>query len=290
MANNAVQIYEYRGVDMPVYAKVLSDDSNGITYGEVKEFAGVSEISRETESSSEAHYYNNVPAVVVDSTGSDTVTINSSAIPLDIVAEITGQYYDETTGMFVEQERTPGYFAFGYRTQKTDGTEVLVWRNKGTFSIPSTTNTTQDSSTDANGQELTYTGISTAAKSTKTGKPFKAVNVDTSVNPVDADTFLGTVQTPDTVQAASTYSVIGVGVAPSSDSIEVGETIELTATVYPANASNQSVTWASSDEAVATVDANGNVTGVAEGSATITATTVDGGKTDTCAITVTAAS
>ena len=70
----------------------------------------------------------------------------------------------------------------------------------------------------------------------------------------------------------------------------MGETIELTATVYPANASNQSVTWASSDEAVATVDANGNVTGVAEGSATITATTVDGGKTDTCAITVTAAS
>lgn len=288
MSANAVQIFEYRGVDRPVYAKVLSDDSNGITYGPVKEFAGVSEISRETESSSEAHYYNNVPAVVIDSTGADTVTINSSAIPLDIVAEITGQYYDEDTGMFVEQERTPGYFAFGYATQKTDGTEVLVWRNKGTFSVPSVTNQTQNNSTDANGQELTYTGISTAAKSTKTGKPFKAVNVDTSVNPVNEDDFFSQVQTPDTVNAASTYGVIGVGVSPSSDIIEVGDTLALNATVYPINATNKNVTWASSDDSVATVDSNGVVTGVAEGSATITATTVDGGKTDTCAITVTA--
>lgn len=285
---NGVQIYEYRGVDMPVYAEVLSDDSSGIEYGEVKEFAGVSEIGKETESSSEAHYYNNVPAVVIESTGADTVNINSSAIPLNIVAEITGQFYDQATGMFVEQERTPKYFAFGYRTQKTDGTDVLVWRNKGTFSIPNSTHNTKNNSTDANGQSLVYTGISTAAKSTKTGKPFKAVNVDTSVNPVDADTFLGTVQTPDTVQASGTYGVTGVGVSPSSDSIEVGETLELNATVTPANASNQNVTWASSDDGVATVDSNGVVTGVAAGTATITATTVDGGKTDTCAITVTA--
>lgn len=206
MADNAVQIYEYRGVDMPVYAKVTKDDSTGITFGEVKNFPGVSEISRETESSSEAHYYNNIPAVVIDSTGADTVNINSSAIPLNILADITGQYYDETTGMFVEQERTPGYYAFGYRTQKTDGTDVLVWRLKGTFSIPNSTHNTKDTSTDANGQTLTYTGISTVNKFTKTGKPAKAVNVDTSVNPVDADTFLGTVQTPDTVTKASAAS------------------------------------------------------------------------------------
>lgn len=290
MANNAVQIYEYRGVDMPVYAEVLSDDSSGITYGPVNEFAGVSEISKETDSSSDTHFYNNVPAIVIESTGADTVNINSSAIPLNIVADITGQYYDQATGMFVEQERTPKYFAFGYRTQKTDGTDVLVWRSKGTFSIPSTTHNTQDNSTDANGQSLVFTGISTAAKSTKTGKPFKAVNVDTSVNPVDADTFLGTVQTPDTVQAATTYGVVGVGVSPSSDIIEVGDTLELNATVYPINATNKAVTWSTSDDSVATVDENGVVTAVGEGEATITATTVEGNKTDTCAITVEAAS
>ena len=281
MANNAVQIYEYRGVDMPVYAKVTQDDSSGITYGEVKDFAGVSTIGKETDSSSDTHFYNNVPAIVIESTGADTVSINSSAIPLDIIAEITGQYYDPTTGMFVEQERTPGYFAFGYRTQKTDGTDVLVWRNKGTFSIPSSTHNTQDNSTDANGQSLTFTGISTVAKSTKTGKPFKAVNVDTSVNPVDADTFLGTVQTPDTVTAATPSIALG----RSAASMAVNGSVTLTATTVPANAV---VTWTSSDEDVAMVT-NGEVLGVAAGSATITASiTVDGSTyTATCDVTVT---
>ena len=195
----AKQYFEYRGVSDAVYAEVLSDTSNEFTTGEVKQFTGVSEISKTTESSNEPHYYDNIPAIIISSTGSDEITINSSGIPFDILDEITGQYYDAATGMLVEQERTPKYFAFGYITQKTDGTEVLVWRLKGSFSIPGQTSQTQDDGTDANGQELTFTGISTTHKFNKTGKPAKAVNVDTSVNNVDPATFFATVSTPDTV-------------------------------------------------------------------------------------------
>lgn len=192
--------FEYRGVSDAVYAEVTADDSGNYTTGAVKNFTGVAEISKTTESSNEPHYYDNIPAIVIDSTGADEITINASGIPFDVLADITGQYYDETTGMFVEEERTSKYFAFGYRTQKTDGTEVLVWRLKGSFSIPDTTSVTKDDGTDANGQELTYTGISTTHKFTKTGKPAKAVNIDTSVNTtIDPDTFFGTVATPDTV-------------------------------------------------------------------------------------------
>ena len=72
----------------------------------------------------------------------------------------------------------------------------------------------------------------------------------------------------------------------NSESIEIGETFQLTETVLPANATNKSVTWSSSNTSVATV-VGGLVTGVAVGSAAITVTTVDGGKTATCAITVT---
>ena len=193
--------FEYRGVSNAVYAEVTKDDSTEMTFGAVKHFTGVSEIGKETESSNEAHYYDNLPVIVIDSTGSDEISINSSGIPFDVLAEITGQYYDAATGMMVEQERTPKYFAFGYITQKTDGTEVLVWRLKGRFSIPSQTSATTDDGTDANGQELTYTGISSTHKFTKNNAPAKAVNVDTSVNAtMDADTFFGTVQTPDTIQ------------------------------------------------------------------------------------------
>ena len=107
-------------------------------------------------------------------------------------------------------KRTPKYFAFGYITQKTDGTEVLVWRLKGSFSIPDQTSVTQDDGTDANGQELTYTGISSTYSFTATGSPAKAVNVDTSVNlTMTKDAFLGTVQTPDTISGSSgtTYTL-----------------------------------------------------------------------------------
>lgn len=194
------KIYEYRGVSGAVYAEVTADGDT-FTTGEVKDFTGVSEIAKSTDSSNEPHYYDNVPAVIVSSTGSDEITINSSAIPLDILAEITGQYYDKETGMMVEQERTPKYFAFGYRTKTTDGTEILVWRLKGSFSVPDSDHATEDDGTDANGQEITYTGISTTHSFTKTSKPAKAVNVDTSLDLVDTTEFFKKVQTPDTVTA-----------------------------------------------------------------------------------------
>lgn len=197
---NKKRIYEYRGVSDAVYAEV-TEDGDTFTTGEVKNFTGVSEIAKATDSSNEPHYYDNVPAVVVSSTGSDEITINASAIPMDILAEITGQYYDETTGMMVEQERTPKYFAFGYRTKTTDGTEILVWRLKGSFSIPDSDHQSEDDGTDANGQEITYTGISTTHKFTKTGKPAKGINVDMSLDKVDGATFFETVNTPDTVKA-----------------------------------------------------------------------------------------
>lgn len=78
----------------------------------------------------------------------------------------------------------------------------------------------------------------------------------------------------------------GVTVSPSTATVAVSGTEALTATVAPATATNQNVTWTSSDTAVATVDDDGVVTGVSAGTATITATTVDGGFTDTCSVTV----
>ena len=81
-------------------------------------------------------------------------------------------------------------------------------------------------------------------------------------------------------------AVTGVDVSPSTASIEVGETTTLTATVSPSTASNKSVTWSTSASSVATVS-DGVVTGVSAGTARITATTVDGGFTDYCEVTVT---
>lgn len=85
-----------------------------------------------------------------------------------------------------------------------------------------------------------------------------------------------------------TVAVTGVTLNQNEAQMTVGgETLTLTATVNPNNATDQSVSWSTSDANVATVE-NGVVTAVAAGNATITVTTTDGSFTATCAVTVTA--
>lgn len=83
-------------------------------------------------------------------------------------------------------------------------------------------------------------------------------------------------------------SVTGVSLDKPALELTEGDTTTLTATVTPDNATNTDVTWSSTNPSVATVDAEGNVTAVAAGTATITVTTVDEEMTATCVVTVTA--
>lgn len=85
---------------------------------------------------------------------------------------------------------------------------------------------------------------------------------------------------------AATVAVTGVTLDVTELALEVPATATLTATVAPEEATDKTVVWTSDNEAVATV-AEGVVTAVAEGTATITVTTVDGGFTATCIVTVT---
>ena len=82
-------------------------------------------------------------------------------------------------------------------------------------------------------------------------------------------------------------AVTGVTVNPASASLYINGGQQLTATVSPANATNKNIRWSSSNNSIATVNANGLVKGEALGSAIITTTSLDGSKTAICAITVT---
>ncbi len=85
------------------------------------------------------------------------------------------------------------------------------------------------------------------------------------------------------------YAVSGVTVTPDSVDIYKGDSADLTAKVVPLTVEDRSVTWSSSNEAVATVDASGHVTGVAAGTAIITATaSADETKSGSCTVTVVA--
>ncbi len=81
--------------------------------------------------------------------------------------------------------------------------------------------------------------------------------------------------------------VTNVSLNNATASLSVGQTKQLTETIAPTDATNQQVAWASSDETVATVSNSGLVRAIKAGTATITVTTEDGGKTATCVVTVT---
>ncbi len=95
----------------------------------------------------------------------------------------------------------------------------------------------------------------------------------------------GTVSCSDDDEKEGTIAVSAVAVNPTTAAVKPGATVTLSATVTPEDATDKTIIWSSSDEKVATVD-GGKVTGVAEGTATITATTKSGDKTATCTVTV----
>ena len=89
------------------------------------------------------------------------------------------------------------------------------------------------------------------------------------------------------VEVRPTSGTVITGIKLNKElSMKVGTTDTLTPVFTPANATEQTVTWTSSDKTVATVDQNGKVTAVGLGTATITVLTKDGGYTDTCTVTV----
>lgn len=137
---------------------------------------------------------------------------------------------------------------------------------------------------DADNQNVTWSSNNAAA----------TVSASGVVTGVSAGTATITVTTVDgskkatcaVTVSATTVSVTGVTLNKATASIEVGGTETLVPTIAPAGATNQNVMWNSNNNAAATVSASGVVTGVSVGTATITVTTADGGKTADCVVTV----
>jgi len=99
---------------------------------------------------------------------------------------------------------------------------------------------------------------------------------------------VGDASTIDVIDTDEPVPATGVTVAPATTSVVVSATRQLTGTVLPADATDKSGTWTTSDATKATVSSTGLVTGVAAGTATITFKSNDGNFTGTTAVTVTA--
>lgn len=82
-------------------------------------------------------------------------------------------------------------------------------------------------------------------------------------------------------------SVTGVSLNTRSLSLTIGESYDLVATITPSNATNQNITWISSDDqTIDVLSNNGHITALNVGSGTVTVKTEDGNFTDTCSVTI----
>ncbi len=111
------------------------------------------------------------------------------------------------------------------------------------------------------------------------GTNFHIVDISVNLEANSTTTVLINVSNP-------TASVTGVTISPATANIKVGSSQQLTAIVAPVDAFNRTVSWETSNAAVATVNTSGLVKAIAPGTVTITATTQDGNKTNTSVISV----
>jgi uncharacterized protein YjdB len=145
--------------------------------------------------------------------------------------------------------------------------------------------TTTISPSNATNKNLTWTSSNAAVATVNSGGLVTGIAAGTAT--ITAKTVDGNkTATCSVTVTTSTVAVTGVTITPTTMSLGINGTAQLTKTIAPSNATNQSVTWASSNSAVATVSSTGLVTGKAAGSATITAKTSDGNKTTTASVTV----
>lgn len=128
---------------------------------------------------------------------------------------------------------------------------------------------------------VTFMGYMVVTALSSDGGTNDIVSLTTEFKVGDAST-IQVIDTDETVPAT------GVTVTPATTSLVVGATRQLTGTVLPADATDKSGTWTTSDATKATVNSTGLVTGVAAGTATITFKSNDGNFTGTTAVTVTA--
>lgn len=171
-------------------------------------------------------------------------------------------------------------------TTPPETTTVTVTGLAGTATV-SVGSTTTLTATASDGSAVTWTSADSAIATVDGNGNVTGVAAGSTI--ITATSVNGGTPATCTVTVTAPVQTVAVALDKTSGEVEVGKTVALTATVTGTD--NVAVTWGSSDEAVATVDANGVVTGVKEGTVTITATsTADTTKTATCNITVKAAS
>lgn len=220
----------------------------------------------------------NVGTVLLTTTGEGTsITLGNNAVIASLATEtrveITGEgsVTSATTNdvLHITGTVTPEVV---YIT-----TKPVVSDTNGSLAVSTNTNRVADSSSSGGSSGTWYSG------SSDSGSVIDTIHDTPFIPPTPPNPPSPTPPTPPSPPV--NISVEAIQVTPVEADVIMGNTLKLNTVIFPKNATNQTIIWETSNNAVATVT-NGVVTPVSNGETTITARTQDGNKTDTCKITV----
>ena len=118
---------EYRGCRKLVYAKVLTDTAEGMTFGEVKVLAPVQQVQREVSRSSATTYYDNTAANTITAEGAEVNNFVIAVPADDVLADIEGKYYDPENKIYSDSPISDAYYAVGYVLGEKGPGHTQVW-------------------------------------------------------------------------------------------------------------------------------------------------------------------
>ncbi|HEC2149867.1 TPA: Ig-like domain-containing protein [Staphylococcus delphini] len=275
------------------FALLKTDEADGtIEYTNITQTRGLQEISVETGGDIVNAYADGGIIESGNTDGEGKISMTMHAFPQEIRELIFNEIYNEK-GVYAEQQgKQNNYVAVWFKRERRDGTFQRVGLTKVMFSDPQIEGKSSEENWEFSSEESEGTAMHRVAD----GK--RKIMFDSAKDGADEKEFFKTLlanengldQADSDFNKAEDVKVTEIVVEPSSANVEVGSTINLTATVKPDNAKNKNVMFSTADTQKVNVDANtGVVTGLSEGQATVTVSAQDGsGVVGTATVTVNA--
>lgn len=214
----------------------------------------------------------NSKVATVDSNGKVTAVSNSNGQDVYITASING--YSSTCKITVSDD----YVATRGISLNKSTLNILI---NSTDTLIATLNPTN-----ATNKEIIWTSSDNSIATVDSNGKITAKKLGTTIITATSNGYSSTC----TIKVVDVVALKGITISKTNLTIKEKASSKLTINYSPSNATNKKITWKSSNTNVVKVDANGNVSGINPGSATITVVSNDGGHVATCKITVEALS